>query len=520
MPNDHLRAILKPKSAEFEPYLENKTKISEPQTTNSISENLRPSTSYFILKSSNDQVEMNNFRENTYSTPHTQYPDMKFVRPGTPYPKNNDSSVSFHPNNCIDDFIVRLVEGKETVLPEKDPVTWASMLLQLEYESNVFKSWTFLDSMGIHVNGQVLYKNFKNRVHDKRSFTDDIPMERLLSVLDGEAKRTVISIGRNGLFYVTATKTLKSNFGNPIVVLFLKLKSVLDLPQNTNENRAGLRTFHQQLKSVITWLNSIGDTSAINLIENTTKAITRLPIYLRSKFYRDFKDAKLNNQSLNLTKFEIWLGNKVAQLFNLISAIIDHQEKQKRDFHKDSHHLERDNRNHYRMFLALGEGTSNYQPNILRCWLCSKDHKIAECNQFVTLSVDERLRLVKINKLCFNYLSNSHMISNCKSKVFCRVDNCKKRHHTLLHSVNECNNSNSSSNDATQNYQTNQHTTIGLNDQLSESPQQSEAAVNTQLGAKHTFLQIIPVKLSSGHIFIETIKWAYFHRNYQMGILS
>ena len=75
-------------------------------------------------------------------------------------------------------------------------------------------------------------------------------------------------------------KTLKSNFGNPMVVSFLKLKSVLDLPQITNENRAGLRAFHQQLKSVITWLNSMGDTSAINSIENTTKAIARIPSYL------------------------------------------------------------------------------------------------------------------------------------------------------------------------------------------------------------------------------------------------
>ena len=152
-------------------------------------------------------------------------------------------------------------------------------------------------------------------------------MERLLSVLDVEAKRTVISIGRNGLFYATAMKMVKSNFGNPMVVSFLKLKSVLDLPQITNENCAGLRAFHQQLKSVITWLNSMGDTSAINSIENTTKAISRLPRYPRSKFYRDFKDAKLNNQSLNLTTFEIWLGNKVAELFNPISTIINHQEK-------------------------------------------------------------------------------------------------------------------------------------------------------------------------------------------------
>ena len=76
--------------------------------------------------------------------------------------------------------------------------------------------------------------------------------------------------------------------------------------------------------------------------------------------------------------------------------------------------------------------------------------------------------------------------------MFFRVDNCKKRHHTLLHPINEGNNNNSSSNDTTQNYQTNQHTTIGLNDQAPELSQQSKAAVNTKLGAKHTFLQLFP----------------------------
>ena len=69
VPNHHLRTILKPNSPEFKPYLEHKTKISEPQTTKSISQNLRPSTSYSIPKSSNDRVQMNSIRETTYSTP-------------------------------------------------------------------------------------------------------------------------------------------------------------------------------------------------------------------------------------------------------------------------------------------------------------------------------------------------------------------------------------------------------------------------------------------------------------------
>ena len=66
-------------------------------------------------------------------------------------------------------------------------------------------------------------QNFKNRGYDKRSFTDDIRIERLLSKLVGEAKQTVISIGRNRLFYATAMKTLKSNFFDGSIIFKSKI---------------------------------------------------------------------------------------------------------------------------------------------------------------------------------------------------------------------------------------------------------------------------------------------------------
>ena len=56
-------------------------------------------------------------------------------------------------------------------------------------------------------------------------------MERLLNVLDGDVKQVVSGIGRNGLFYATALKALKREFGNPHAVSFLKLKAVLDQSQ-------------------------------------------------------------------------------------------------------------------------------------------------------------------------------------------------------------------------------------------------------------------------------------------------
>ena len=90
---------------------------------------------------------------------------------------------------------------------------------------------------------------FKERVHMKRTFSDSLRMESLLSVLDGDAKRVVPAIGRNGLFYATALKALKREFGNPYAVSFLKLKAVLDQNQIQTDDQRGLKQFHQQLKS-------------------------------------------------------------------------------------------------------------------------------------------------------------------------------------------------------------------------------------------------------------------------------
>ena len=56
---------------------------------------------------------------------------------------------------------------------------------------------------------------FKERVHMKRTFSDSLRMERLLSVLDGDAKRVVSALGRNGMLHATALNAFKREFGNP-----------------------------------------------------------------------------------------------------------------------------------------------------------------------------------------------------------------------------------------------------------------------------------------------------------------
>ena len=94
---------------------------------------------------------------------------------------------------------------------------------------------------------------FKERVHMERTFPDSLRMERLLSVLDSDAKRVISAVGRNDLFYATALKAHKREFANAYAVSFLKSKAVLGQSQIQTDDQKGLKQFHRQRKIVITF---------------------------------------------------------------------------------------------------------------------------------------------------------------------------------------------------------------------------------------------------------------------------
>ncbi|XP_053692317.1 uncharacterized protein LOC128740775 [Sabethes cyaneus] len=68
------------------------------------------------------------------------------------------------------------------------------------------------------------------------------------------------------------------------------------------------------------------------------------------------------------------------------------------------------------------------------CLSCGRvGHRVADCQQFNIASVDERWKLVQQKGLCRTCL-NSHGKWPCRSWHGCGVDECRQKHHTLLHS--------------------------------------------------------------------------------------
>ena len=195
----------------------------------------------------------------------------------------------------------------------------------------------------------------------------------------------------------------------------MKLKAVLDQSQIQTDDQKGLKQFYQQLKTVITWLTSIGYFSSINSTENVTKALIRLPKNLRTSCYKSFDDTNFNENNIHLISFERWLANKIHSSLNPVATLIESTIRSKGSGNQGdkSNKLKHDKK--------------------LRCWFCRDSHKISDCTVLKATPVDDRREFVKKNKLCFNCLSSDHMISQCRSKHSCKVSGCNKRHPTLLH---------------------------------------------------------------------------------------
>ena len=245
-------------------------------------------------------------------------------------------------------------------------------------------------------------------------------MERLISVLRGEVKREIESIGTYSMFYATAPKTLKREYGNPLVVSHLKLKNLFDQPQIKNQDRTALREYQHQLKCSNTWCLSMDYYDAISSTENLARAVKRLPNYLRQKFYESTRDYDPENV-VTLIEFEKWLQIRINHLFNPSANIIASQETKLKDVppHARSSH---------------GKILES-EVNKLTCWLCNDKHKLHQCEMFKSKSLPEKKVIVEKERFCWNCLAEGHQIKECKSNVKCRITNCGKRHHTLLHEI-------------------------------------------------------------------------------------
>ncbi|CAI2733762.1 unnamed protein product [Schistosoma spindalis] len=67
------------------------------------------------------------------------------------------------------------------------------------------------------------------------------------------------------------------------------------------------------------------------------------------------------------------------------------------------------------------------------CVICGENHRIDKCSHFSTLAVNDKWAKAREKGLCFCCLRRGHRSVDCKDRVVCTIEDCRDRHHPLLH---------------------------------------------------------------------------------------
>ena len=332
----------------------------------------------------------------------------------------------------IDSFIDRLVEGQETKISECEKDLDAKTALKLEFESRHLPAVPLYRFSGDASHWPEFIECLYTHVHCKSSFVDNIKMIYLLNALDGKAKKAIEAVGTCGLFYASAFKTLKREFGNTLLVSHLRL-SMFNKPQIKANDRSALQEFHQHIKLNITWLSSLGYITPLYSYDRVTKAILRLQFHLRKEFYKHTKNTSLMDSS--------WLDRQLKVYFNPLVEVVATQElpnskKTPINCHINNFlqkQVHKNNKDAKEQNDKGDERGEQIPQRSIKCWLCHENHSLMSCFKFLKKSLEERREFVKRNKLCENCLSKGHLLESCISKFNCRKDGCSQKHRTLLH---------------------------------------------------------------------------------------
>ena len=166
-----------------------------------------------------------------------------FQSPKNTSPKNIPKDMLISSKEPIDAFIDNLIEDKESIIQDANKAPPALLLFQREFEARDLPAINFLHFDGDSKQWPNFIQNFKHCVLNKVSFSDSVCMDCLLSVLDSKVKRAISAIRQYGLFYASALKLLKQEFGNPLMVSYVKLRDVLELLPVQHDDQKSLRNY-------------------------------------------------------------------------------------------------------------------------------------------------------------------------------------------------------------------------------------------------------------------------------------
>lgn len=256
------------------------------------------------------------------------------------------------------------------------------------------------------------WESFRDRfsalIIKNTSLTDFARMHYLASSLKGSALDSISDITIIADNFTLAWDTLTARFENKRRLIASHFSTLLGLVAVTKESASELQNLCDKYKIAVSSLRNLGRTPSnlwddflVHSLTQKLDSATRKAWNLRTS---DFESPPSYDELIHFLTSRIRALEECASSSNIKAS--------------------KTATSRVHVANASTSGSS-------ACQLCKARHYLSACPKFIAQSPTQRRITVKQFKRCFNCLSASHTINDCKSQYTCR--SCSKRHHTTLH---------------------------------------------------------------------------------------
>lgn len=308
----------------------------------------------------------------------------------------------------------------------------------------------------------------------------------LRKYVGGSAKKAIeghFLVGTDSA-YLAAWETLEDRFGNPFVIGKSYRDKIQLWPKITTKDSKDLREFADFLSSVESAMPYVQGLQVLNDCVENMRIAAKLPDWLSTRWNRTVTEFQDEHKMFpDFSHFVKFLNKEARIACNPITSL---QAIKSSD--QDHKHFIKDKLRRSHTLNAKTLSTSTNEKESMACLFCKKPgHALHTCRKIMEKTVEERVKFVQSEKLCFGCLKSGHNSKSCTSRSVC--DKCQKAHPTCLHQDRE-------KRDKEQNPKTNQETVHVSDPQQQDSKHVTSNRVIQQKTQGCTS-SVIPVYIST-----------------------
>ncbi|XP_076294567.1 uncharacterized protein LOC143215872 [Lasioglossum baleicum] len=247
---------------------------------------------------------------------------------------------------------------------------------------------------------------FTSLVLNNASLDDTEKFHYLLRSLNGDALDLIRNLPIDGDNFKRAWQLVDEQYNNTRVLIDNLLETLFSLPRAKSESAAELKKLRGTVKQIL------------NALE-----VLKCQVQHWGPFIIFWVSRRLDSESLKA--WELLIANQIEYpKFSVLDEFLQQRTFALMSYEKATTVATIPKP---RSSSALSHNTIGPRP---RCILCSADHYIGACTQFLAKTPEQRKQFVTQNRRCYNCLGN-HPRKACRSTKKCTT--CASRHHSSLH---------------------------------------------------------------------------------------